>query len=116
MSAEGVVSEFLTCPWCRNDLAACACYGKPGARPEANPDPNAEWLAEAFNDLAACVHCGLPLSLGGEVPGWGLHAEGSHRGKSRCGEESGQPYGLNGHTAYVSCDAPCAGTHDHRKV
>jgi hypothetical protein len=48
MSADHVVPEFLTCPWCRSELAACCCYGEPGARPEANPDPNADTLAEAF--------------------------------------------------------------------
>lgn len=59
-----------------------------------------------------CMHCGLQLKLGGNLPGWGLHVEGSQRGKSRCGSESGQPYGLNGHTAASSCsNGPCAGTH-----
>ena len=58
-----------------------------------------------------CVHCRLRIELGDSVPGWGLHAEGSHRGKSRCGSESGQRYGLNAHTADVPCEAPCAGIH-----
>ena len=46
-------------------------------------------------------------------PGWGVHVEGSHWGKSRCGRESGQPYGLNGHTTEGRCaDGPCVGTHE----
>lgn len=55
MSASDVVPEFLTCPWCRIELAGCCCHGKPGGRPDANPDPNAEILAEAFRRLTASI-------------------------------------------------------------
>lgn len=61
-----------------------------------------------------CVHCGVPLKLdeeGGSDPGWGRHASGSQQGMFSCGSESGQPYGLGGHTADVSCSKPCTGTH-----
>ena len=57
-----------------------------------------------------CVHCGCRLQhKSTDGPGWGLHAEGSAQGLYSCGRESGQPYGLSGHTAAVACTRPCTG-------
>lgn len=57
-----------------------------------------------------CRHCGLRIGLGVCPSGWGVHLEGSHKGLQRCGKESGQPYGLNAHTADTPCSqGPCSG-------
>ena len=45
----------------------------------------------------SCAHCGLTATQT-------THDEGSHRGKQRCGLESGLPYGYNAHPANVPCD------------
>lgn len=53
--------------------------------------------ADADWGTYACSHCGQPAT---ET----VHDSGSHRGKQRCGRESGLEYGYNAHPSDVPCD------------
>lgn len=64
------------------------------------------WPPKPRADGRPCKHCGLKITEGPSP----VHAEGSYRGKSRCGHESGLPYGYNADAEGDPCTPICAGS------
>lgn len=60
--------------------------------------------AAGYEPLTRCVHCRCTLDSTGTA-----HTEGSYSGLQRCGEESGQPYGLAAHAPGTPCPPHCNG-------
>jgi len=56
-----------------------------------------------------CKHCGCAIEWNPLIR-YGHHVEGSYRGKSRCGEESGLEYGYHAEPVGQPCVEPCLGT------
>lgn len=60
--------------------------------------------AAGYEPLTRCVHCRCTLDSTGTA-----HTEGSYSGLQRCGDESGQPYGLAAHAPGTPCPPHCKG-------
>lgn len=60
--------------------------------------------------MTYCKHCGLEITAPDPRSTYWVHAEGSYRGKGRCGSESNLPYGYNADPVDAPCNDICLGS------